>query len=300
MEKPMILAERFFENGGWIEIFFIEIYTFVLTFLMLKTENIIKWRTRYWLLFSIIFFVQFLLGLFVNEKFLMTGKLHIPVPALIIAGPVFRGEGFFMIILLLSTILLAGPTWCSHLCYIGAWDNLASKTKKKQTFFKRKNYITIRYLMICLVVLSAILLRYLRIETEIVALLAIFFGIFGIILMIFVSRKKSYMFHCTTYCPIGALVALLGKIFPVRVKINKNLCTNCYQCTSDCKYDALRISDILKGKAGWNCTLCGDCLSSCPHNAIYFSFFGRTKNIWNYYIAFVIGLHSVFIALARL
>lgn len=65
-----------------------------------------KWRTRARLLFSIVFFGQ-LLGILVNPVFLMTGKQHLPVPAIILAGPLYRLEGLFMPILFLSTLLLA-------------------------------------------------------------------------------------------------------------------------------------------------------------------------------------------------
>jgi len=300
LDKPMILAERFVEYGGWIEIFVLEIYCFFLTKLMIKPSNIIKWRTRYWLFFSIIFFTQFILGLFVNQQFLMTGKLHLPIPALIIAGPLFRGSGFFMIILLLSTILLAGPAWCSHLCYIGAWDNWAAKKQKQIKFISRKNTIITRYIVVFLVVIVTLILRFLNLNFNIAITIAIAFGILGIVSMIFISRRKGYMFHCTTYCPIGGIVVFLGKIFPIRVRINTSTCTLCNKCSNDCKYEALNVEDIKKGKAAWNCTLCGDCLNSCKHNSIRFSFFGKQANFWEIYIALIISLHTVFIALARL
>jgi len=299
-EKPMILAERFFKNGGWVEIFFLTVYSILLTRIMLNLKNIIKWRTRYWLLFSIIFFTQFVLGIFVNEKFLMTGELHLPVPALIIAGPVFRSGGFFMLTLLFSTILLAGPTWCSHLCYIGAWDNIAAKSRFTKKKFSRKTTIIIRYLMIILVLLIAFILNVSGASGITAFIVALIFGITGVLLMFFVSRKKGYMVHCTTYCPIGGIVVLFGKIFPVKVQIEKTTCTLCSNCSLSCRYDALSIENIKSGKAGWNCTLCGDCLTSCNHNSIIFSFFGRKINSWDIYIAFVVGLHTVFIALARL
>jgi polyferredoxin len=60
----------------------------------------------------------------------MTGELHLPIPALILAGPVYRGEGLFMPVLYTVTILLVGPAWCSWLCYIGAWDDFAARRRK--------------------------------------------------------------------------------------------------------------------------------------------------------------------------
>jgi hypothetical protein len=135
--NPLILLERFFPTMGWIEIFALAFYARWIVEKMLDPFQSAQWRSRIWLFFSIVFFSQIIFGLIGFEKFLMTGKLHIPVPAMIVAGPLFRGERFFMPILFVSTVLLVGPAWCSHLCYIGAWDNLASRSREvSRDFFK--------------------------------------------------------------------------------------------------------------------------------------------------------------------
>ncbi len=299
VETPMILAERFFENGGWIEIVILDIYAIILAYVILYKQKIKKIRTLYWSVFSLIFFTQFVLGLLINEKFLMSGDIHLPVPALIIAAPIYRGSRFFMPILVMSTILIVGPAWCSHLCYIGAWDNIISK-KRKPKQVNRKFTIIFRYAMLTFVLFLTLLLRYLKVSTIVAFSFALVFGIVGVIIMLLFSFRLGYMFHCTTYCPIGGLVSLVSKIYPARIKIKKSSCTLCNMCSVDCKYDALSVTDIKSGKAGWNCTLCGDCLDSCHSNSLYLSFFNRKKNAWNYYIAIIIGLHAVFLALARL
>ncbi len=301
VDPPMILAERFWPGAGWIEIFVLEIYSVTLTYIILYKEKIRNVRLRYWLFFSVIFFLQFFLGLLVNEKFLMSGKLHIPVPALIVAGPIYRGGGsLFMLILLLSTIVILGPAWCSHLCYIGAWDGFASSRKKKPKPFGRKFTIIFRYVMLVSVIGAAFVMHRLGVKPVTAALFAILFGLVELALMYLVSWRLGYMFHCTTFCPIGSLVTLLSKLYPARIRIDHNTCTFCNACTVSCRYNALNANDIKKGIAGWNCTLCGDCLDSCHAGSIYLSFFGSKKNAWEYYIATVIGVHTVFLALARL
>ena len=49
-------------------------------------------RTRLfiWCLFSVAFFVQLALGLAGYGLFLMTGNLHLPVPGMILAAPLYR------------------------------------------------------------------------------------------------------------------------------------------------------------------------------------------------------------------
>lgn len=97
--KPLLLLERLFPLGGWIQINIAIIYGALLCYKMQDRKERPKWRIRAWLLFSIVFFGQLLLGILVNPVFLMTGKLHLPVPAVILAGPLYRMEGLFMPIL---------------------------------------------------------------------------------------------------------------------------------------------------------------------------------------------------------
>ncbi|MBN1651868.1 MAG: 4Fe-4S binding protein [Bacteroidales bacterium] len=300
--KPsMLLAERFFPGTWWLEIALLTIYAVWLGQVMAKTGNIGKVRVKYWLFFSIIFFGQFILGLTVNSKFLMSGNLHLPIPALIIGAPIYRGEGFFMPLLLLSTLAIVGPGWCSHLCYIGAWDNASARHKKRpKKTITRKQTLILRYAMLALVVVAAALMNYFNVPITAAFVIALAFGLFGVFLMLYYSRRLGYMFHCTTYCPVGSLVTLLGKLYPLRVKIDQNTCTACNICSTECRYDALTPIDIKSGSAGWNCTLCGDCLSSCHASSIRFSFFGSRKNAWIIYISIVVALHAGFLALARL
>ncbi|MBT3273048.1 MAG: 4Fe-4S binding protein, partial [Spirochaetales bacterium] len=126
----MLLADRFLPGAGWIEIAVLALYAAWLVYRITHSAEPSKIRIRIWLAFSIVFFSQFILGVAGLEKFLMTGSLHVPVPAVVIAGPLFRGARFFMPVLFLSTVILVGPAWCSHLCYIGAWDGLAANAKK--------------------------------------------------------------------------------------------------------------------------------------------------------------------------
>ncbi len=299
VEPSMILAERFWEGAGWIEIFILDIYAVILAYVILFKHKIKKVRTVYWSIFSLVFFTQFILGLLVSEKFLMSGDIHLPVPALIVAAPIYRGGGFFMPILLLSTILIVGPAWCSHLCYIGAWDNIISKRRKPKQVNRRFTLI-FRYAIIIFVVALTLTLKLLKVSNLTAFFFALTFGVVGVAVMFLFSFRLGYMFHCTTYCPVGGIVALVSKLYPARIKIAKSTCTLCNVCSTDCKYDALSVTDIKSGKAGWNCTLCGDCLDSCHSSSLYLSFFGSKKNGWNYYIAIIIGLHAVFLALARL
>src|SRR4030042_2374629 len=126
---PVLLFDRLIPGSGWVEILLLSSYAAWLTEIMIRARTTALIRARIWAAFSLVFFIQLLLGLAGAGIFFMTGKLHLPVPALIIAGPLYRGGGFFMPILFVSALLLIGPAWCSSLCYFCAWDNRACRVK---------------------------------------------------------------------------------------------------------------------------------------------------------------------------
>jgi ferredoxin-type protein NapH len=298
LERPMILAERFHKGGGWIEIIFISAYGAFIINKMKKPANVPRWRKITWTTFSIVFFTQLLIGLSGYDKFLMTGKLHLPIPMMILAGPIYRGQLSVMTILFLSTVILTGPAWCSQLCYFGAFDNLASGGKTSKEILKYKTVI--KSTILILVIAVAIVLRWLNVSMLISTFIAVAFGLVGITVMILISLKKKKMVHCTMYCPIGTLVNIIKHVNPFRLYIEQS-CTLCMHCTKFCKYDALNSVDIKKSKPAVTCTLCGDCLAGCHHNAIRYKFLNmRPEYARNLYLVLTISLHAACLGLARI
>jgi ferredoxin-type protein NapH len=298
VEKPMILAERFIKGGGWAEIFLISIYGAFVIYKMQDPLKVPGWRKITWTIFSVVFFSQLIIGLSGFEKFLMTGKLHLPIPMMIIAGPIYRGQLSVMTLLFLSTVILTGPAWCSQLCYFGAFDNLAAGGKTSREILKYKG--AIKSTILVFIITMALILRLLKVSGLVSTLLALAFGIIGIIIMIFISLKRKKMVHCVMYCPVGTVVNLFKHINPFRMYIDRS-CTLCMNCTKFCKYDALNASDIKNGKPSVTCTLCGDCLAGCHHNSIKYKYFSlRPELARNLYLILTISLHASCMALARI
>jgi len=298
LDRPMLLAERFVKGGGWIEIFLIASYGAFIVNKMKDPVNVPKWRRITWTGFSIVFFSQLFIGLVGFDKFLMTGKLHLPIPMMILAGPIYRGQLSVMTILFLSTIILTGPAWCSQLCYFGAFDNLAAGGKTSKEILKYKSVI--KSTVLILVIAMAIFLRWMKIDILASTLIAVAFGLAGITIMILFSLKKKKMVHCVMYCPIGTIVNIFKNINPFRLYIDQS-CTLCMNCTKFCKYDALNPIDIKNAKPSLTCTLCGDCLSGCHHNSIKYRFLKmRPEQARNLYLIMTISLHAVCLALARI
>ena len=189
IERPMILAERFFPGAGWIEIFIISCYGAFVVFKMQDPKNVPYWRKLTWTVFSVVFFSQLLIGLSGYEKFLMTGKLHLPIPMMILGGPIYRGQLSVMTILFLSTVILTGPAWCSQLCYFGAFDNLFAGGKTSKEILRYKG--AIKSTILILVISMALILRFMNVPVLTATLIAVIFGLSGISVMIFFSLGEG-------------------------------------------------------------------------------------------------------------
>jgi len=298
VEPPMLLLERFFPGTGLIEVAFLSLYAAWITRKFLKTRSTAGLRIRIWLLFSAVFFLQFGLGLAGIDQCLMTGKLHLPIPALILAGPIFRGGGFFMPILFVSTVLLAGAAWCSHLCYIGSWDNALARRSPMQN--NPRWWKAARGSILIAVILSPLVFRLTGLGGGPALAKALGYGLTGVLVMVLFSRRRGTMVHCTIYCPIGLLADWTGRLNPFRVRFGP-ACDGCGACDLSCRYNALTADDIRKRKPGISCTLCGDCLSACPKNALRYAFFRlgpeRARAV---FVVTALTLHAVFLGVARI
>lgn len=310
----LLLFERLFDGGGWVQIILVSGYAFILSKKMLPRESRSLWRNRSWTLFTIIFYGQLVLGLIADSIFLMTGNLHLPIPAVIIAGPLYRFSSWFMPILFLSTILLAGPAWCSHLCYFGALDSVAARGVKSSSGVKLKgglarrlfrdwmwkNKPTLRLIVLIVVVLIALALRIMNGSPGVALLVAILFLAAGIMIIFLISKKQGVMVHCTIWCPVGTLVNYLKYISPFRFVVKRSDCTSCMRCLPVCNYAAMSRDKSGNLIIGNGCTYCGDCLTACPHNALEYRFLGlngeTAEKLW---IAVTIILHTLFLSIAR-
>lgn len=298
---PLLLADRFLPGWGMFEILLLALYAAWLTGKLCSTAATGAIRLRYWSLFSLVFFGQLVLGLLGVGACLMTGTLHLPVPALIVAGPLYRGGGSFMPGLYLATLFLVGPGWCSHLCYIGAADAACARNGRAIPKRLPGRLAYWRAASLLLVVGLALALRTLGVPTGTAVWVAAGFGLAGVALMVTLSRVTGVMVHCTMYCPIGLTSTLLGRILsPWRLRIAPG-CNGCGRCSRVCRYLALSPTDLARGRPGLSCTLCGDCLGACPDGHLGYRFPGLSPATAKMaYYTLVVSLHAVFLGVARI
>lgn len=301
VDSPLLILERFFFGGGWAEIPLIAGYGALLVYKMQDPSQSARWRLLSWNFFSVVFFLQLALGLWVSDTFLMTGKLHLPIPMMIMGGPVYRGEFSVMTILFLSTIILTGPAWCSHLCYFGSFDNRLAVQRKWPVKGRLRNLAAIKFTVIAVIIAMILVLRWFKVDLLSATLIGGAFGVGGILIMVFLSARQGRMVHCLTWCPIGTIVNYARFINPFRMQIEKETCTLCNLCTKACRFDALHPDDIRAGKPGITCTLCGDCLSSCHAGSIQYRFLRmKPEAARRLYLFFTVSAHAVFLAMARI
>ena len=299
VDTPMLLAERFIPGTGWIEIVLASLYASWVFMKMKDPRNVALWRKNTWLLFTGVFFLQLLLGLLADDRFLMTGKLHLPVPAMIIAGPIYRLQLSFMPILFLTTVLITGPAWCSHLCYFGSLDNLAASGKALRNHPIR-NKMRWKHSLLLLFTGGALVFHLSGVSNQWAALAGAGVGATGLALIFFVSRRKNKMIHCTVYCPVGTMAGYLKFVSPFRMRITES-CTTCMACTLKCRYDALNLENIRNRKPGLTCTYCGECLPACHQQSIRYHFLWLSpSSARNLYLSLTVTLHACFLVLARI
>jgi polyferredoxin len=85
--------------------------------------------------------------------------------------------------------------------------------------------------------------------------------IMGILILIFaVVAKRPF---CRLLCPLGAIYGKLNKISPLRVNLNKNLCTACGKCSKVCIDDIEPTRDVNADL----CVKCFNCQKACAQTA---------------------------------
>lgn len=298
VRPPMLLGERFLPGAGWMQVVALAVYAGWLAVTVQRPGAWARWRPRVWALFSVVFFGQLILGLLGVERCLMSGTLHLPVPMVIVAGPVWRGEGLFMVGLLLATLVLVGPAWCSWLCYIGAWDQVAAGRRRMRRPLSTRARESLRLGLLALSVGVAWGLRAAGAGPMTATWLAAGFGLAGVGVMALVSARVGWLAHCTSFCPVGWLVVRLGKVSPFRLRIDP-ACRSCGHCRPSCRYGALDRQAWTRLKPGISCTMCGDCVDGCGALSIGFARLhpDAARRLLG---IMVTSLHAVFLGLARL
>ncbi len=220
------------------------------------------------------------------------------IPAVFSKSIIFPGSilnGFAnissMVVLWSVATIVLGRGFCSWGCFYGGWDDGFSRLRKKRMV---RNISGIWKWMPFAVLLMVVITAGLSLvptycdwicpfkavtefeqvtSVETAAKAGIFFSLFaGLVVILPVVTKKRT--QCSYLCPLGAVNSLSNKITPFTIKIDKNMCTECYRCVEVCPLFALSKENIKDGRVSVLCSKCGKCVDACPKNAIHFGIRG--------------------------
>ncbi len=215
------------------------------------------------------------------------GKLWFVSPlegmeSLLITKSVYMPAMIGMIIPVIIALLL-GRVFCSWVCPVTFILELTDRIRRfitRKRFLQNRLVIVKKVLWFTLIaelllsmILGAPLFVFLSppglIGREIMML--VFFktlALEGILLLLvlgleFVTRRL----YCRSFCPLGALLALIGSYRRLKVHLEKDNCTSCGLCDRSCP---MGIQPSIGEGVGPYCWNCGECLDSCHHDALHF------------------------------
>ncbi len=253
-----------------------------------------KWRIVRW---SILLFVQFLFfGSFYFDIQILEGTLSgsrllgfhqiDPLAAfqLILASKIIMINLIIgMTTIFLIYLLFGGRSFCSWICpyhWLAELGEMIHKRLRKKKIIKEHSFDpNIRYYFYVIFLALALITGYTIFETiNPVGIIsrAVVYGpslmllwVLALLLFEIVYSRRAW---CRYFCPVGVSYQLIGLLAPLRVKWNKENCSNCKRCQSVCLVPQVLNNCVNTGKSQYVdsslCTRCGLCVDICDDEAL--------------------------------
>jgi len=191
-----------------------------------------------------------------------------------------------VVIILVLYGLIGGRAFCSWVCPVNMITDLAAWVRRK-THHEKDNLISavkikkFRYYFAAFLLIVSFASG--AAAFEFISPIGIFtrgvaFGIgFGWVWLAVIFLFDAFILKngwCGHVCPLGATYSLIGSKSLIRVKHNKDNCTNCGHCLEICPENQV-LSPVIGKKndfiKGIECTNCGRCIEVCEDDALKFS-----------------------------
>ena len=278
-------------------------------FCMIYTGQTHKYRSRFFVLASLLFVVSFVANLIevrgtmeLSTANMLDGEtplcpLVIPmliIPAALTNTIIFPGSFFAahggiapMLVLWLGFSLAVGRGWCSWICFFGGMDEGFSRLCRKPKIAAGDSRWTALpwAVLLAIVLTSAVILsptycawlcpfktvtEFPAVESVKTALQAVIFSSLFIALVIVLPVLTGRRIQCGLFCPFGAFQSIFNKINIFAVRINRAACVNCKLCLRQCPTFSIDEKSLQAGKTLLSCSKCGKCIDLCPQRAISF------------------------------
>ena len=287
-----------------------------LFFMILYTGRTDKYRAIGFIAMAIFFALVFIVNLirmrgsmtFSNENMLsceipfchiVSTMVIIPLAltkSIIFPGSIINGFASIasMFVIVIGVSLALGRGFCSWGCFYGGWDEGSSRILKKpviKNFSPKWRWFSFAFLLI-IALFSAITLapQYCNwfcpfktvtefekvTSAEVFFKTLVFLSLFlGLVIILPLLTKKRV--QCGTFCPMGALMSFTNKINVFEVKLDKEKCNDCRNCSRACP--TFSIGNIGDGQEGpeFTCVKCGKCIDTCTRGALYYHIKGTPE-----------------------
>ncbi len=209
---------------------------------------------------------------------------------------VVRAAPFYLIGLLGIVGSSVGTLACGWMCPFGALQDLMYKIRS----FKIKIPYPLRYLRYVSLILLVGIIPFITGESSFCRLcpqglleaglpLAILSSqirpLLGKLFVIKLSILLGFLFlfvisrrpFCVTFCPLGAIFSLFNRFSLLRLKVERENCTECNLCMDPCPTGIIPYRDI----DSLSCIRCWECIKVCPTGAIHVELagFGKTLKV---------------------
>lgn len=253
-----------------------------------------KWRNIRWsvlLFFNFLFFASFFFDIQILEGTLSGSRLlgfHLIDP--LAAFQVILASKVIMVNLVIGVVtifliylMFGGRSFCSWIC---PYHWLAELGEKIHQILKKKKIVKnhpfdrrIRYFFYGLFIALALITGYTVFETiNPVAIISRFIvygpSLMALWVMALLIFELLYCRRgwCRNFCPVGVSYQLIGLLSPLRIKWDKENCSNCKRCQTVCLVPHVLNDSINLGKSEYvnasDCTRCGLCVDICDDEAL--------------------------------
>jgi len=253
-----------------------------------------KWKIIRWavLLFTqFLFFASFYFDIQILEGTLSGSRLlgfqlidPLAASQLILASKIVMINLIIGVVTIsLFYLLFGGRSFCSWLCpyhWLAELGEIIHKILRKNKIITSHTLDrNIRYYFFAIFLTLALVTGYTVFETiNPVGIIsrAVVYGpslmLLWVAVLLLFEILCSQRAWCRYLCPVSVFYQLIGLISPLRIKWDKDKCSNCKRCQTVCLVPQVLTNSVNKGKSEYVdsslCTRCGLCVDICDDEAL--------------------------------